>query len=166
MVWINNCLFSLLAVGICAYTYHVPLSLWFNSGVEHGSLSYICKILFNTWYIFHTSVIDAGLEHIHKGWHIRLWAVKCYRQASFAGTTGSGLVFPFQCGVPGKWRCLPCSTWTPRGGFYLLMSSEISSCVCFPLFHSLSVIACLWRNVLDSSHVATWLRRGGFVLPC
>lgn len=65
MVRINNCLFSLLAVGICAYTYHVPLSLWFNSGVEHGSLSYICKILFNTWYIFHTSVIDTGPKHTH-----------------------------------------------------------------------------------------------------
>ena len=53
--------------GICAYTYHVPLSLWFSSGVEHGSLSYICKILFNTWYIFHTSVIDSGPKHKYTG---------------------------------------------------------------------------------------------------
>lgn len=68
-VRINTCLFSLLAVGICAYTYHVPLSLWFNSGVEHGSLSYICKILFNTWYIIHTCVIDAGPKHTYTRVH-------------------------------------------------------------------------------------------------
>lgn len=63
MVQINNCLFSLLVVRICTYMYHVPLSLWFNSGVKHGSLSYICKILFNTWYIFQSSVINAGPKH-------------------------------------------------------------------------------------------------------
>lgn len=45
----------------------VLLSLWFTWGVGPRSPPYICKILFNTWSIFHTSVIDTSLIQIQRG---------------------------------------------------------------------------------------------------
>lgn len=45
----------------------ISVSLWFKSKVEQGALSYICEVLFNTWYVFHTSVIDPRHKCIHVG---------------------------------------------------------------------------------------------------